>query len=103
MRQRTRWMRLDGYARRCHRPWPSEPSHYRVRIKPASRGLKESQRSFENIVRCSPAPGSEIGGNGPIFGGASRLKWLGHRTEVISESPTFGGGDTECKSGLRNV
>src|ERR1700688_340605 len=84
-------MRLDRGARRCQTPRLAETADNRIRVKPAAFGLKKSKRSFQNIVRRSPAESGKIRRNRPVFRGVSRLKRFRHGTEVVPEAPAFRG------------
>src|SRR5580692_8106340 len=88
-------MRLDRHARRSKRPWLAEAPHDRIRIEAAAFGLKESERRFQNIHGSGPSERCEICGHSPVFGGVSRLKRLGHGTEIIAEAAALGGSDSQ--------
>ena len=88
-------MRLDRDARKRERPGIAELAVDHFRAVAATRRTEEAAVRFQPSGRRGEAERRQLRGDDAAFGGATGVKRLGHRPEVLAQAAGLRGGDTQ--------
>ena len=96
MRERAAGMRLDRDAGEGEGPRIAEPPIDRLGAIATARGTEKSTLGLQSVRRCSKAKRRHLRRDYAAFGGASRMKRLGHGAEVFAQSGGLRGAQAQC-------
>src|SRR2546423_2105689 len=96
MRERPAGMRLDRDTGEGEGPWIAELAVDHAGAIAPTRGPKKSPVGLQSVRRCSKTERRHLGGDYAAFGGASRMKRLGHGAEVFAQSGGLRGAQAQC-------
>ena len=85
MRERSAGVWLDRYTRKGEGPRVAELVVDHVGAVAATRGAEEPAIGLQSVERCREPQCGQFGGHHTAFGGASGVKRLGHRAEVLAQ------------------
>src|SRR6266851_1137821 len=88
-------MRLDRDAGKSEGPRIAEPAFDRLGTVAAARGAEKPAVCLQSIRRCRKTECRHLRRDHAAFGGASRMKGLGHGAEIFAQSGGLGGAQAQ--------